>query len=120
MKYWLAIMILLFSTIAMAESKVEMHVEIRLNDKLIQTELVESKFGQTKTVVAVDTLEVLLTPTNINDTVAINAVLNKFEDGKFTSYKKAKVKLPYDETAYIVVGNEALEVYEIRVLTKRL
>ena len=120
MKYLLIIITTLFSTTILAESNVEMHVEIRLNDKLIQTQLVETKLGLSQTVVAVNTLEVVLTPTNADGSVSIDAVLNKFEDGEFTSYKDAKVKLPYDETAYIVVGSEPIEVYEVRVLTKRI
>lgn len=116
----LLVALLLLSTSAFASDKVELEVQISLNNEVLKSQRVETELGAAQTITADGVLNVILTPTFSDSLVTIDAKIQRFEHGEYKPYKTAKVELPLSEKSYIVVGNEPGELYEVNVTTRKI
>ena len=102
-----------------AES-LEVDVKLYFNNELVKSEVIKAETGIQSIVTADKLLEISLTPKIDSGKVTFAGELHRFEGGVFNKYKKSNVSAQLNETAYIVVGREPEELYQIELVAKKI
>lgn len=96
----------------------EVDVKFYFNNKLVKSEVIQTEVGVQSIITANELLEIKITPEIESSKVTFSGELNRYEDGTFNRYKKTNVSTQLNETAYIVVGREPEEMYQIELVAK--
>jgi len=103
-----------------AAEKLEMDINLYLNNKLIESKVLQTATEQMQTVTADKFFKFKVTPTLNTDIITLTSTLHTYISGEYELFQEPKLLVKLNEMATIEIGRQNDKVYKVEITTRKI